>query len=60
MKIDEASINHNAMFLIEKVVYEIRKGEFPDDKFENFTENCINYTLGVIDLANSLKSVLKN
>lgn len=59
MKVDENSINHNAMLLIEKAADEVRKGEFPDVEFEKFTGNCINYILGIVDIANALKSVLR-
>lgn len=52
MKVDENSINHNAMLLIEKAADEVRKGEFPDVEFEKFTGNCINYILGIVDIAN--------
>lgn len=58
MKIDENSINHNALRLIDDIVT-----DFVDNSLvecdSNYKEITIGYIKGICDMANAMKEVLK-
>lgn len=59
MKIDESTINHNAVRLIDDIVT-----DFVDDNViecnDDYKTIAIGYIKGVCDMANAMKKVLKN
>lgn len=55
MKIDEASINHNALRLIKDIISE--PYEYKDDANNYMMTLCILY--GVIQMADAMKEILK-
>lgn len=62
MKIDENTINHNAMSLISNEASEIESYDFTDSELEiakNFSYAAISYINGVLDMAVAMKEVLK-
>lgn len=62
MKIDENTINHNAMLLIGNEALKIGSYDFADSELEiakNFSYAAISYINGVLDMAVAMKEVLK-
>lgn len=55
MKIDESSINHNALILIDFAI----KDSFDEEHADEFLMSTFNYIKGVCDMVNAMKDVLK-
>ena len=55
MKIDEATINHNAVRLVKGMAYEA----WETSDIEHFPQMQIAYVNGVMELAEELKKVLR-
>lgn len=55
MKIDESSINHNALRLIELAIQDISR----EERSEELLMGTFNYIKGICDMANVMKEVLK-
>lgn len=56
MKIDESSINHNALRLINFAT----TGVVDEENSDRYIIGAFNYIKGICDMANAMKEVLKN
>lgn len=55
MEIDENSINHNTVRLIDSAI----RGGIDEEHEEEFLISAFNYIKGICDMANAMKEVLK-